>query len=191
MEFALARNLTIDARSVTLSGLALAAVSRHRHVPRTAGSATAASGLRAVLTGRSSIIDQEWQRIRRLQKYLINPPFTVLAHLGVPGYHAIIETTGRRTGRRRRTVVGVHREGDTVWIVAEHGRRAGYVCNIGADPRVRLRLGRRWLTGRAELLPEDDAQARLDGFGLPGHAQAVRRFATAPLTLRVQLDGDR
>jgi hypothetical protein len=33
------------------------------------------------------------------------------------------------------------------WIVAEHGRRANYVRNIEANPRVRVRVGRRWHEG--------------------------------------------
>ena len=38
-----------------------------------------------------------------------------------PGSYAILETTGRRSGEPRRTPVGHVVDGDTVWIVAEHG----------------------------------------------------------------------
>lgn len=144
------------------------------------------------------------RRVRRLQKYVSNPPLKLGVFLGLaPGY-ALIETTGRTTGRRRRTVVGVHltssaegagrtvgavgaTDADTAWIVAEQGRHSGYVANLTADPRVRLRLGRTWRTGRARALPEDDPQQRLDGFGRPSHAAAVRRFGTSLLTVRVDL----
>lgn len=125
----------------------------------------------------------------RLQRHLLNPPVKALVHLGiVPGY-AIIETTGRRTGRRRRAVVGVHRDRGGVWIVAEQGRHAGYVRNLDATPRVRLRLGGRWRSGRARVV-DDDARARLASFGRRGHAQAVRRFGTELVSVRVELDGD-
>lgn len=156
------------------------------------------------------------RRVRRLQKYVVNPPLKLAALLGLAPGHALIETTGRRTGRRRRTVVGVHLTGradtgggaeapehpeteetaqtaespeptETAWIVSEQGRHSGYVANLTADPRVRLRLGRTWRTGRARVLPEDDPQRRLDGFGRPSHAAAVRRFGTSLLTVRVDL----
>ena len=52
--------------------------------------------------------------------------------------HMIVETTGRVSGKKRRTVVGCHREGTTIWVVAEQGRRAGYVRNLEANPSVRL-----------------------------------------------------
>ena len=51
-------------------------------------------------------------------------------------------------------------DGDTVSIVAEHGRETGSVRNIGADPRVRVKTGRRWRTGTAHVLPDDDTRAR-------------------------------
>jgi len=35
--------------------------------------------------------------------------------------------------------LGEGREGDSFWIVTEHGRQAGYVRNLQADPRVRLK----------------------------------------------------
>ena len=60
----------------------------------------------------------------------------------MPGV-AILETTGRKSGQPRRTPVTRSLDGDTFWIVAEHGRKAGYVRNIQADPRVRIKLGRR------------------------------------------------
>ena len=47
------------------------------------------------------------------------------------------------------------------WIVAEHGRRASYVRNLEANPGVRVRVGKRWLTGTARLVPEDDPRERL------------------------------
>jgi len=53
-----------------------------------------------------------------------------------PPSRAILETTGRRSGVPRRTPVGNGLDGDTFWIVAEHGRRAAYVRNLPAEPRV-------------------------------------------------------
>jgi deazaflavin-dependent oxidoreductase (nitroreductase family) len=77
---------------------------------------------------------------------------------------AILETRGRNTGKLRRVPVGNGRKGDSFWIIAEHGLHAGYVRNIAADPRVRVRLRigwrYRWVTGLATVRPDDDALAR-------------------------------
>lgn len=124
-----------------------------------------------------------------LQRYLLNPPIKVVVALGlVPGY-ALIETCGRRSGKRRRTVVGVHEEDGVVWIVAEQGRHAGYVRNLEADPHVRLRLRGRWRRGVARVVDDDDVQERLAAFGRV-HAAMVRRFGTELLSVRVDLTGD-
>ncbi|WP_374206009.1 nitroreductase/quinone reductase family protein [Gordonia zhenghanii] len=77
---------------------------------------------------------------------------------------AIVETRGRRSGRLRRIPVGNGRHGESFWIIAEHGLRAGYVQNIRADPRVRVRLRvglrYRWVPGAATVLIDDDVLAR-------------------------------
>jgi hypothetical protein len=61
-----------------------------------------------------------------LQKYFLNPQIKVLFAIGVapPGY-ALLETTGRKTGKPRRTPVGDGRVGSQFWLIAEHGMRAG------------------------------------------------------------------
>ena len=108
------------------------------------------------------------------------------AGLAVPGI-AILETTGRKSGRPRRTPVTYSLDGDTCWIVAEHGLNAGYVRNIEADPIVRIKIGRRWRTGTARPLPDDDPHARRRAMPA-AHAAAVRLMGTHLLTVRVELD---
>jgi deazaflavin-dependent oxidoreductase (nitroreductase family) len=130
------------------------------------------------------------QRVRFVQRYLLNPPVKVLVWLGLVPGHALLETRGRRTGKRRRTVVGIHLEDGTGWIVAEQGTHAGYVRNLEANPDVRVRLRRRWRDARAEVLSDDDAQVRLDSFGRRSHASAVRRFGTELTTVRVTFSPD-
>jgi deazaflavin-dependent oxidoreductase (nitroreductase family) len=126
--------------------------------------------------------------VRWVQRYLLNPPTRLVVWLGLaPGY-VLVETIGRRTGRRRTTVVGMQIEGTTGWVVAEQGRHAGYVRNIEARPEVRVRVRRRWRPALATPLPDDDAEARLaTGFSRT-HAATVRRFGTALLTIRFTLD---
>ena len=136
--------------------------------------------------------------VHALQKYLLNPPIKLLFAMGVapPGY-ALLETTGRTTGKARRTPVGDGRVGYQFWLVAEHGMKAGYVRNIAQNPRVRLKLRQgfraRWYTGTAHVLSDDDPRERqrwLAGQlpGSRGNAAAVRLFGTDLLTVRIDLD---
>jgi deazaflavin-dependent oxidoreductase (nitroreductase family) len=131
----------------------------------------------------------------RLAKWVFNPLVKTLFRLGLaPPGTAILETTGRRSGEPRRTPVTDGLDGDVFWIVAEHGRRAAYVLNIEANPRVRLRIGRRWRTGTAALVPGDDPRERLRAITHGRrrstiNAATVRLMATDLLTVRVELDG--
>ena len=103
--------------------------------------------------------------VRTLQRYTINPLMRLLLAIGInPLGVAILETRGHASGKTRKVPVGNGRKGDSFWIIAEHGTRAGYVHNIQHDPhvRVRLRIGLRyrWVPGIATLCPGDDPLAR-------------------------------
>ena len=131
-----------------------------------------------------------------LAKYLINPFVRALFLVGIPAPGtAILETVGRKSGQPRRTPVTDGLDGDAFWIVAEHGRRAGYVRNIEANPRVRVKVGQHWRSGTAALVPGDDPRARLRtiAHARPSsriHTTTVRLMQTELLTLRVDLDPD-
>lgn len=135
--------------------------------------------------GRGDGLRRKRRRVRWLQRYVLNPPVKVVVWAGLASGYGLLETTGRRTGKRRRNVVGMHVEGDTGWVIAEQGRHAGYVQNLHADPQVRVRIGRRWRPARAYLVADDDVQARLDAFGRRAHAASIRRFGTDLATVRV------
>ena len=111
--------------------------------------------------------------------------------------YALLETTGRRSGRTRRTPVANGLRGETFWLLAAHGRNAHYVHNIGASPRVRVGVVQqgtlRWRDGVAQPLPDDDARARQRdlGRGRLGYkldALLLRALATELLTIRIDLD---
>jgi deazaflavin-dependent oxidoreductase (nitroreductase family) len=123
-------------------------------------------------------------------KHVLNPIVTIGVDTGLLRGWAIIETTGRKSGRPRRTAVGNGLQGDTFWIVAEHGRRAGYVRNIEADPRVRVNVRGRWHSGTARPLPDDDPHERQRRIGRRLNAAAVRAMGTELLSVRVDLDPD-
>lgn len=127
------------------------------------------------------------RRVVWFQRHVLNPPVKLAVWCGLaPGY-VLLETTGRRSGRRRRNVVGMHVEGRTGWVVAEQGRNAGYVRNLEANPEIRVRRGGRWRFARARIVADDDPEARLRSFGRRSHAAAVRAFGTGLLTIEVTL----
>ena len=120
---------------------------------------------------------------------VVNPVVRWAVRHGLaPRSYAVLETTGRRSGEPRRTPVGHFVEGGAVWIVAEHGARAGYVHNIRANPRVRIKLRDGWRDGTAQVLDDDDPQARLRRMGLRLNALVVRLMGTDLLTVRIDLD---
>ncbi|WP_245836991.1 nitroreductase family deazaflavin-dependent oxidoreductase [Mycobacterium bohemicum] len=120
------------------------------------------------------------QVVHRVQRFLVNP-----VGRKMPG--VILETTGRKSGRPRRTAVGGRAVNDTFWMVSEHGEHSDYVRNIQANPAVRLRINGRWRSGTAHLLPDDDPLQRLGN--LPAlNSAIVRLMGSDLLTIRVDLD---
>lgn len=132
---------------------------------------------------------------RRLEKSVFNPGFRVALRLGIaPKALALLETIGRRSGKRRLTPVGNGLDGEVFWLVSEHGRQGGYVKNLAANPRVRVKVGRRWYAGTATIVDSDDAQARRrridESNGLAGRIDGIifRASASTPTTIRIDLD---
>lgn len=132
---------------------------------------------------------------RLLAKLVVNPAIRRGVRLGiVPSSVALLETTGRRSGEPRRTPVLNGLDGDTFWLIAEHGRDADYVKNLLADPRARVLAGGIWRRGVATVLPGDDSLARRRGIerrhGAMGRLDGwvFRAAATDPLAIRIDLD---
>jgi deazaflavin-dependent oxidoreductase (nitroreductase family) len=127
-------------------------------------------------------------------RYVVNPIVRGLFRAGLPAPGiAILETTGRKSGVPRRNPVTNGLDDGVFWIVAEHGRRAGYVRNIEANPRVRVRAGGRWHEGTARPLPDDDPRDRLRYIASRRattrlSATTVRLLQTDLLTIRIDLD---
>ena len=120
---------------------------------------------------------------------IVSPGVRFMLERGVaPRSVALLETVGRKSGRPRRTPVGNGLRGDTFWIVTEHGRRAAYVRNIETNPRVRVKVGRRWYEGTARVLPDDDPFERMRALGRPANDSMVRLMGTEHLTIRIDLD---
>ena len=136
--------------------------------------------------------------IARLQKSVINPLDKLAFALRIPPRgDALLETTGRHSGRPRVTPVCDCIEGDTLWIVAQRGHSADYVRNIEASPRVRVKgsLSRTgWRAGTAHILDDDDPGERLRILSRGNRWRrlclqtSASSIGTSPLTLRIDLD---
>ncbi len=101
---------------------------------------------------------------------------------------ALLETTGRVSGLPRHTPIGNGLDGPTFWLIAAHGRQADYVRNLLREPRVRVKVNRVWRDGTAHPLPDDDVNARSHALPYQWDAWIGRKMATAPLTIRIDLD---
>lgn len=104
----------------------------------------------------------------------------------LPG-QVVLETRGRVSGQPRHTPIGGRLDGDTFWFVSMYGETSNYMRNIRADNRVRVRIDGRWRTGRAHLLPNDDAHARNAQFSWVNRT-ANSGLGSELLTMRIDLD---
>lgn len=137
--------------------------------------------------------DRKLRRQILVGRYLLNPATRSLFRVGItPPYHTLIQTKGRKSGLIRRVPVAYGRKGNEVWLIAEHGRKAGWVQNFLADPNVRLLFRGEWVSGKAELVPDDDVHARARGFaGNPIArwilATGIQALETRPCSVHVTL----
>jgi deazaflavin-dependent oxidoreductase (nitroreductase family) len=105
---------------------------------------------------------------------------------------ALLETVGRNSGLRRVTPVTNGLDGDVFWIVTEHGRKANYVRNIEANPRVRVHSGRTWRSGTARIVDESPTERLQQIVARNSRARAnariVEMVGTEHLVIRIDLD---
>ena len=125
---------------------------------------------------------------RFLTNRVVNPIVRTAQKVGISAGTALLETTGRKTGKPRQTPVGNGLRGNEFWIVTEHGHHSSYVKNIEANPRVRVKVGRTWFDGTAHILEDDDPIERLRWLHRPANDTALRLVGTEHLVIRVDLD---
>ena len=138
----------------------------------------------------------KYRLIQPVEKFFVTPPVSLAWRLGFgPPGDALLETIDRRTGRTRHTPICDGLDGDTFWLVVQHGRRTDYVRNIEANPHVRVRNGSRaaWRTGIAYLLDDDDPNERVRILGQNNPWRqlcqgASKAIGTDLLTVRIDLD---
>jgi hypothetical protein len=139
--------------------------------------------------------DRKRRLVVAFEKYVQNPPVKAALRAGLPlPMFALLETTGRTSGKRRHTP-GHQRTARRPVLDRRRTRPAAqYVRNLEADPNVRVKSGGRWYAGRAHILDDDDPLVRArwmaDSLG-PLHKAdsfAARLLGTQPLTIRIDLE---
>lgn len=119
--------------------------------------------------------------------------------LYTPRGHAVLTTTGRKTGRTRRNYVRAIPRGMQVYLVMLRPPAlalqnpsfvSAWVHNLRADPRVSLRLGREVVFGRAREItdPAELEQAReviCDRVHLMDYGEAVLHLRGVPTRAKI------
>lgn len=108
-----------------------------------------------------------------LLKFFFKVPL-LMHKLGFGGWEKLIDaqwmlltTTGRKSGKRRETLVDVmdyDKTADTYYIEAAYGSNADWFKNIQATPHFEAQVGRRKFSALAEILTEGDTGEMLVQF---------------------------
>ncbi len=129
---------------------------------------------------------------RRVGRAVMNPLVAALDKIGVRSQLVIeLETTGAKSGQPRRVPLTGRADGNSLWVISQHGRRAGWAHNIAADPNVRVRVNNQWRTGTATFEHDDDVRARARSFGGDGKlsqsatALTMRAMESDPISVRI------
>jgi deazaflavin-dependent oxidoreductase (nitroreductase family) len=123
------------------------------------------------------------RRIAKLLWKLGNPFAIRLA--GIAPWWVVLETTGRKSGKPRRTPFARGPvDGNIAWVIAVHGHHSDFAHNLAASPAARFRLKGRWHSARASLEPMDDAVvSRFSAYGRSGPKVA----GIDPALVRIEL----
>jgi deazaflavin-dependent oxidoreductase (nitroreductase family) len=128
---------------------------------------------------------------RQVGRTVVNPLVAALERLGIRSSLVVeLETVGRKSGLPRRVFLTGSADDEGVWVVSQHGHRAGWAHNIEANPAVRVRVGTTWRTGTASFRPDDDIRARARSFasgriGMAVTALGMRALESDPISVRV------
>lgn len=129
---------------------------------------------------------------RRVGRTIVNPLVAALDKLGIRASSVVeLETTGAKSGQPRRVPLTGRADGDGVWVISQHGRRAGWAHNIAANPNVRVRVDNQWRSGTAAFVPDDDVVARARSFAGNGKlsrsatAIGMRALQSDPISVRI------
>jgi len=132
---------------------------------------------------------------RQMGRAVMNPMVAALERIGVRSSLVVeLETTGAKSGQPRRVPLAGRADDNGVWVISQHGRRAGWAYNIAANPKVRVRVSNEWRSGTATFEPHDDIRARARSFGGGGKlsqsatALTMRAMESDPISVRITYD---
>jgi len=132
---------------------------------------------------------------RRMGRTVVNPLVAAMDRVGIRSSLVVeLETTGAKTCQPRRVPLTGRADDRGVWVISQHGRRAGWAHNIAANPKVRVRIDNQWRSGTATFEPDDDVRARARSFGGGGKlsrsaaALAMRAMESDPISVRINFD---
>jgi len=134
---------------------------------------------------------RKFRRERLIGRYLANPTVALLGRVGIRTTFATeLETTGRKSGARRRVPVSANFDDAGAWVISQHGRRSGWALNIADDPKVLIRQRNRWRSGIARFEPDDDPAMRASTFATsrllsPVVAATFRALQSDPISVRI------
>jgi deazaflavin-dependent oxidoreductase (nitroreductase family) len=112
---------------------------------------------------------------------IVNPLGRLAA--GYLPWWVLIETTGRKSHRPRRTPLALGpKNSSELWLIAVHGRHSVWVRNIEAQPEVRVQHMGKWRSGTASIESVDDgALSRFNAYARSG----LRIAGYEPVLVRV------
>ncbi|MDT7792013.1 MAG: hypothetical protein QOD59_1449 [Mycobacterium sp.] len=132
---------------------------------------------------------------RRMGRIVMNPLVAALDKVGVRSQLVVeLETTGRKSGEPRRVPLAGRTDDKGLWVISQHGRRAGWAYNIEANPKVRVRVNNQWRSGTATFEPDDDVRARARSFGGASKLSqsatvlTMRAMESDPISVRIAFD---
>jgi deazaflavin-dependent oxidoreductase (nitroreductase family) len=132
---------------------------------------------------------------RRIGRMVMNPTVGALGKLGIHVPLTVeLETIGRKSGEPRSVPLNGRPDADGLWVISQHGRRAGWAYNVTANPRVRVRIKDQCRSGTATFEPDDDVVARAraigggDKIGASAFAAGMRALQSDPISVHITFD---
>ena len=124
-----------------------------------------------------------WRRKTAVVFWKVFNPLNKL-FAGWAPWWVLLETTGRVTGRRRRTPLAAGPRDETgMWLLAVHGRHSAWVKNIEAASTVRVRHVGGWRAATATVHSIDaDVVGRFNRYARTG----PRIFGIDPTLVRLE-----
>ena len=129
---------------------------------------------------------------RQVGRTIVNPLVGALDKIGIRASSVVeLETTGAKTGQPRLVPLTGRADDGGVWVISQHGKRAGWAHNIAANPKVRVRVDNEWRNGTAAFVSDDDVVARARSFG--GNSKVsqsatvlgMRALQSDPISVRI------